>query len=128
MENLVIKGSHDVFFVPSVNFDAATGECEISGESYLENTYKFYYPLIEWIKQYVEEVNGPITLTFRLTYFNSSSSKSFLDLLNVLKKYEEQGGNITVNWYYDEEDIDEEDIEDYIIDTGVEINKFPLTK
>jgi hypothetical protein len=127
MENLEIEGSHKNFFVPSVSFNAKTGICEISGESFLEDTVEFYRPLIDWIEEYINIVQGPLALIIKLTYFNTSTSRSILDILNLLRDYEEAGGEIVVNWHYDENDIDmEEDIDDYIIDTGLEINKIPF--
>lgn len=127
MEDIQITGSHDIFFVPSVNFNAETGVCEISGESYLEETVEFYDPLINWLKQYIREKNAPITLNIKLTYFNTSSSRCILDILNVLKDYEEQGGEVRINWYYDKDDIDmEEEVEDYILDTDLKINLVPF--
>ena len=127
MENLEIEGSHKNFFIPTVNFNAKTGICEISGESFLEDTVEFYRPLIDWIEEYINAVKGPIALIIKLTYFNTSTSRSILDILNLLRDYEESGGEIVVNWHYDENDIDmEEDIDDYIIDTGLEINKIPF--
>ena len=127
MENLEIEGSHKNFFVPTVSFNAKTGICEISGESFLEDTVEFYRPLIDWIEEYMTSVAGPIALIIKLTYFNTSTSRSILDILNLLRDYEESGGEIVVNWHYDENDIDmEEDIDDYVIDTGLEINKIPF--
>jgi hypothetical protein len=127
MENLEIEGSHKNFFIPTVNFNAKTGICQISGESFLEDTVEFYKPLIDWIEVYIRSVKGPIALIIKLTYFNTSTSRSILDILNLLRDYEESGGEIVVNWHYDENDIDmEEDIDDYVIDTGLEINKIPF--
>jgi hypothetical protein len=127
MENLEIEGSHKNFFIPTVNFNAKTGICQISGESFLEDTVEFYKPLIDWIENYINNVKGPLALIIKLTYFNTSTSRSILDILNLLRDYEESGGEIVVNWHYDENDIDmEEDIDDYIIDTGLEINKIPF--
>ncbi len=44
-----------------------------------------------------------------MIYFNTSSSKAILDILDLIEKYHKSGGNITVNWYYesDDEDIQE---------------------
>jgi hypothetical protein len=43
-----------------------------------------------------------------------------------MKDYEDNEGEVIVNWHYDENDIDmEEDIEDYMIDTGLKINLIP---
>jgi len=122
MENIHIPGSHDGYFVPTVNFNFETGICEISGESFLEETNVFYAPLINWIKDFTK-TGKSLVFNCKLTYFNTSSTKSLLDIFKILKKYEENGGEITVNWYYDEEDLDlEEAIEDYMIDTGLTIN------
>lgn len=126
MENLEIAGSHKNFFIPTVHFNAKTGICEITGESFLEDTIEFYRHLTDWIDKYIEKVKGPLALIIKLSYFNTSTSRSILDILNLLKDYEEDGGEIVVNWHFDENDVDmEEDIDDYIIDTGLDINKIP---
>ncbi len=128
MEDIIVQGSHKDYFIPTVNFNAQTGICEISGESFLEDTVEFYKPLIQWLEEYTEEVKKPIAFIIKLTYFNTSTSRSILDLLNVLKDYEDNGGEVVINWHYDENDIDmEEDIEDYMIDTGLDINLIPFT-
>ena len=127
MENLEIEGSHRNFFIPSVKFNAQTGICELSGESFLEDTVEFYKPVINWIDDYIEIVKSPIAFIIKLSYFNTSTSRSILDILNILKDYEEEGGEVVINWHFDENDIDmEEDIDDYIIDTGLDINKIPF--
>ncbi|MBR4265992.1 MAG: DUF1987 domain-containing protein [Bacteroidales bacterium] len=127
LEDIVIEGSHKNFFTPSVNFNAKTGICELSGESFLEDTAEFYKPLIDWLVEYTEKIKKPIAFIIKLTYFNTSTSRCILDLLNVLKDYEDEGGEVVVNWHYDENDSDmEEDIEDYMIDTGLKINIIPF--
>ena len=66
MENLLIKGAHDVYFVPTVTLDASTGIFEIKGESYLEETVKFYRKILDWIEEYIEKIAQPITFNFKL--------------------------------------------------------------
>ena len=125
MENLEIKGYSGDYFIPSVNFDSETGICTIAGESYIEETVKFYTPLLKWFEQYMTEKVGTITFNIKLTYFNTSSSKRVLDMLLLLKDYEDDGGSVTVNWYFEEEDSDiEEDVEDLMIISELNINKF----
>jgi hypothetical protein len=123
MENLVIKGSHGTFFTPNVTF-STSGICEISGESYLEESFEFYDNLIKWIDQYFNEGGNSIQLSFKLTYFNTSSSRAILDLLTSLKRHQEDSKDVTVNWYYPDPDNDEMrmEAEDYIDETGLEIN------
>jgi hypothetical protein len=129
MENIYISGSHGANFIPSVNFNAETGVCELVGESYLEDTIEFYAPLFKWLKQFVSEVKKPIQFNFKLRYFNTASSKCIIDILHILRKFEESGGKIEVNWYYDanEEDIEDEleEIEDFMIETNIKITMVP---
>ncbi|MBN2757993.1 MAG: DUF1987 domain-containing protein [Bacteroidales bacterium] len=129
MENILIKGDHGTNFIPTVDFNAETGICELGGESYLEDTIEFYTPLFKWLQEYIVNVKKPITFNFKLRYFNTSSSKCIIDILHILRKYQEEGGEIKVNWYYDseEEDIDDEleEIEDFMVETNLKINLLP---
>ena len=123
MENLVIKEVQDSPYYPSINFNAESGICEIAGESYMEETFKFYSPLLDWITKYANEVKRPLTLNFKLTYFNTNSSRLILDMLDVVKKYQDDGGRVSVNWYYDPEDPDMiDEIQDFEMETDVKIN------
>ncbi len=127
MEDIHIKNYKGVYIIPSVDFSITTGTCEISGESFLEETSKFYSPLLDWLKDYMANIKKPLTFNFKLTYFNTSTSKWILNILTLLKRYEENGGEVTVYWYYNEDDIDmQDDIQDYIIDTGVNIHLVPF--
>ncbi len=121
LKDLDIQGEKGVFFIPHINFNADTGHCVIEGESYLENTWEFYKQLVDWIKAYAA-TGQAIEFDFRLTYFNTSSSKGILELLEALKEYQDQGGNVTLKWYYpkDDEDILEE-AEDFVEDTQLDI-------
>ena len=122
MEDLYIPILEDEFDKPFVHFRADSGECMISGESFPEKTTEFYDRLVTWLKQYMEEVSGPVDFNIRLSYFNTSSSKRILEILILLQKYAESGGKVKCSWYYDPEDLDmEEDIEDLKI-----ISKLPL--
>lgn len=126
MQNLEIKGSHGDYDVPTVSFNVETGVCELKGESYLEKTAEFYDRLLAWLDEYMAEINKPITFNFRLSYFNTSSSKRILYILLKLKEYEDNGGEVSTNWYYDEDDTDmEEEVEDFRIITNLEINAIP---
>lgn len=127
MENIKIEGKHGEYFVPTVNFDAENGVCEISGESYLEETRVFYEQLIEWLKKYDETTTNNLTFSFKLTYFNTSSSRCILDILNQLKEMIDNGKDIKVNWYYQQDDEDmQEEVEDFIFDSQVDINIIPF--
>jgi hypothetical protein len=123
MENLEIvvkEGTHQ--FKPSVYLNAETGVCVISGESYLEETSQFYKPIYNWLKEFTN-TGKPIYFDFKLSYVNTSSSKHILFILRLLKEYQDAGGKVVANWHIEPGDTDtEEDVEDYMIITGLKIN------
>ncbi len=126
MENLEIHKIEGEQFKPNVSFNANTGLCEISGESFLEETTSFYKPIVNWIKEYIK-TNKPIKFNFKLTYINTSSSKHILHILKLLNEYIDEGGSVETNWYIEEGDTDtEEDVEDYSIITGLKINSIQI--
>lgn len=127
MENLLIPILEDEYDKPYVSFDASTGKCEISGESFPEKTAEFYVRLMEWLERYVKEVGGPIDFVFSLSYFNTSSSKRILHIMILLQNYKEKGGKVRAQWNYDPEDLDlEEDIEDLKTISKLELKMNPI--
>ncbi len=38
---------------PAVYFDPENGQLNMSGESYPENTFEFYAPIISWLKEFI---------------------------------------------------------------------------
>ena len=75
---------------------------------------------------FVTTVKGPLNFDFKLSYFNTSSSKCLVDILDLLKKYQNDGGSVSVNWYYDDSEEELEEVEDFILETGLDINKIPM--
>lgn len=128
MKSLVINTEIDTPYYPEVCFNAESGVCELSGESYMEEAYKFYLPLINWIKEFVLNEDRPLILNIKLIYFNTSSSRLILDILDVLKKLKDDGHDIKVNWYYDPDDSDVKDeVEDFEIESGMDIELIELS-
>ncbi len=101
MENINIEGTPKT---PTVKFDAGGGKLELSGRSIPENSIEFYKPLLDWIESYGGSPQGTTEVDIKLEYFNTSSSKCILD---VFKKLEGVGStDMTINWYYEEDDED----------------------
>ncbi len=124
MEYLQIAAKDDTL---KVDFNAETGVLMLEGESYPENPIDFFVPLNNWIEQYIQEINGPLTLNTKIDYLNTSSSKCMLDLLEALDNYYESGGKVTVNWYYEEDNEDmEETGEDLCEDMEIPYKLIPM--
>ena len=86
----------------------------ISGRSAPEDVRGIYYPVIEWIDEFVTivtvknqytEVN-PLLFKFDFEYFNSSSAKFLYDIIHRLKDLQSIGVSVVVKWYYEDGDID----------------------
>lgn len=106
MENIIIKAQEDKPFIPEVSFDGATGICLIEGESYLEDSFGFYDRLGKWISSFHKEGGTSIRLSVKLKYFNTSSSRSLLELFKTVKQVEQEGLKVHTTWYYPDIDPD----------------------
>ncbi|MBI5382244.1 MAG: DUF1987 domain-containing protein [Opitutae bacterium] len=100
MENLNLARSKST---PEVAFDAAAGIMAMTGESYPENSFEYYRPLLVWLQQYLPTASVPLTFNFNLSYLNTGSTKSVMDILDLLEDAYEGGKVVQVNWYYDAE-------------------------
>jgi len=102
VEKLVIEATKSS---PGIHFDAGSRKLEMSGQSYPENAFKFYEPVLEWTERYLAE-SDPAALTvleLQLPYINTSSAKCLMQLFDRLEAAFEAGRQIEVRWYYDEE-------------------------
>jgi len=89
---------------PHIDFDPETCILEIRGESYPENCSNFYSPVFDWLERFLSNArNERVELNMEILYFNSSSSKTFMDLFDMLDSEAAKGRNIVVNWRYHEE-------------------------
>ena len=99
MNNIDIKQTE---FTPSVLFDTNSGVVEIKGNSLPENTFEFYAELMDSLKKYFENPKDATLIKMEINYFNSSSSKLFFDLFDLLDECKDKS-SISVQWHYDVE-------------------------
>ncbi|ASV11335.1 MULTISPECIES: DUF1987 domain-containing protein [Leptospira] len=90
---------------PEVVLDTEQGLIEIIGESYPENAIAFYKPVFDWLNAMIN-LKSQVQVKFQLDYFNTSSSKVIMDILDSLQKYHDQNGKVKVLWLYKEDDDD----------------------
>lgn len=89
---------------PNINFNYEMRKLMISGESFPENAAKFYEPVITWIKQYLENIDEEETeVEFEIIYFNSSTSKIFMNIFGLFDEEVKNGKNIIINWIASED-------------------------
>lgn len=103
MDSMIFEGNTKS---PAIDFNAKTGILKISGRSIPDDTFKVYNPIIEWLNQYSIQPNKTTTLDIRFEYINTSSSKFVFEILKKLEKLSNAGNDVTINWYYEEDDED----------------------
>lgn len=91
---------------PGVLLDSAQKHFWFSGTSIPENTKKFYNPIFEWIEKYIELPNEETIVNFKMIYFNTSSTKSILDIMILFKEVAKKEKSLIINWYFPDEDED----------------------
>jgi len=94
MDNLVIEQTYST---PYVCFDATTGVFQIKGESFPENVAKFYAPVMAWLREYLS-TNQELVMEFEVIYFNSSTSKVFMTIFDLLETEAKSGKQVSVRW------------------------------
>ncbi len=123
MNPLHITGTEDT---PEVFFDPESSALFIKGSSFPENTFNFYEPVFSWLNELLENSESlDLNIHLDLNYYNSSSSKVFMNLFHLLDGHFKSGKTLTVNWYYDPDDEDSlEEGEDFSV--GLEALPFNL--
>jgi len=123
MRHLVIKAVEEEYYRPVVDFNPETGVCEMSGESYLEQVDEFFRPLTDWLSEFTQSNPKSLTFNFRLSYYNTSSSKKILEILKILSEFAQADNTLTINWFYEPTDADLiEDADDFMMITGLRFN------
>ncbi len=96
---------------PKIYFNKHKGIIKITGRAMPENARLFFGPLLQWIEKYIKTPKDKTYIHLDLEYFNSSTSKLIIQMLNPLKEIEKKGKELIIEWYYMEEDDD-------ILDSG----------
>ncbi len=108
---------------PSVLLDLTRGIFEIAGSSAPESAIEFYSPLYTALDALLTKPGLQIKASFRMEYFNTSSSKCIYMLLKRLSDLAQAGHSIELYWYYNAGDDDMFEIgQDYSDLLDIQIN------
>ena len=124
MDNLFIAKTNDS---PEVDFKFSSNELNISGEAFPEDANKFFYPVLVGLDNYLKSVdNQDVEFNFRLTYFNSASTKMIFSIFQLLNDSACTSNRVVLNWYYDEDDDTIKDFGDDICEDFPAIDYNPI--
>ncbi len=92
-------------YEPGILFDPNNGLLKIWGKATPEDAFAFYKPAIEWLEKYLQTKPTRIKLQFRLSYYNTATSKIIIKILQMLEAYKKQSNaEIMVVWLYQPDD------------------------
>lgn len=91
---------------PFVELNPEKNKFIFAKRSLPENAYQFYQPIITWITEFFDSTDNECVFEFMFDYYNTSSSKQILKILNLLERYKQNGKDIKIKWYHLEEDDD----------------------
>jgi len=103
MRPMKIEGTEEQ---PTIILDKVSSRFEFHGKSMLEDARTFFKPVMEWIDEYAEDPNERTEVIYKMTYFNTSSSKLILDMMRKFASMYSDGHDIEIHWYYTEDDED----------------------
>ena len=124
MKDLIInmnRNENEVF--PYIELNAATGECIISGSSYMQKSRLFFKPVIDWFKEYISTDKGKLVVTYNLKSLNTGTSRVLYEILEILKDFKNKGGDIYIKWHFeDRNDTHVDDIIDITSGFGIDVD------
>ena len=102
---------------PEIIFSPDENIFSIRGNSAPEDGRAIYYPVIDWIRIFVNSImdgkvkkyskDNAFVMQADLSYFNSSSAKFLFDIFNELKRLNTIDIPVIIKWLYDEDDLDQ---------------------
>ncbi|MEL6536344.1 MAG: DUF1987 domain-containing protein [Bacteroidota bacterium] len=91
---------------PEINLDFQQGLFRIAGKSIPENPWEVYQPVLDLLADYHKTPVADTIMEIELEFFNTSSSKMLLDIINELEKiHAANKSNVLIKWMYNDEDM-----------------------
>jgi hypothetical protein len=89
---------------PEVSYSVSGQMCSLIGVSTPVDSMDFYRPIIQWVVDHQNEIVEGTKFEFQLNYFNSSSMKALLWLIQQISELIQSGKKWQMVWVVLEED------------------------
>jgi hypothetical protein len=86
---------------PSIITDSANGTVILRGDSYPENSFELFGPVVQWVDGFLAEGERALAMQLELQYLNTSSVKAVMDIFDLLEAAHANGRAVSVTWFYD---------------------------
>lgn len=100
IQDIHLPGTHST---PAIDTDWQSGRVSLRGDSYPEDAFEFFEPLLNWVGGYLADAREPLALELSLLYINTSSIRMLMDLFDEMEAAHRRGGSVSLTWYYDAE-------------------------
>ncbi len=101
MQDFIMEGGR---IRPSARFSSVEGVLSLEGRSLLESAEEVFDKMNKWFNEYINNPRPVTTINIALEYFNSSTAKALIRFLIISKKLENKS-KLTINFYYDDENV-----------------------
>ncbi len=98
---------------PLIALDVNENIQRLEGISIPIDAYEFYKPVADFIESNKENFKSASEFQFRLTYFNTSSSKAIFNVLHKINELCKSIPGMKIVWEYEEDD-------DFMLESGQE--------
>lgn len=103
MNNLDIAQTNST---PAITADWEAGTLAMRGDSYPENSFTLFQPVLDWVEAYLEQTDRPLHVNLELLYINTSSVRALMDILDMLEEvYENDRRDVRVTWLYEQANV-----------------------
>lgn len=107
LQKLLIKDeTHSI----NIEFNNETKVLEMKGHTLPPNAKTFFIPIVTWAEEFLKTKPSETTINIAFKYLHSAAGKQVFELIRLLKHSEANGNSITVNWYYEDDDDDMEQL------------------
>jgi len=90
---------------PEVDFRFLENRLSLRGEAYPEDPAAFFGPLLKRLSAHCEAIRGQeLQVEFRLDYFNTSSAKALMNMIQILENAVRAGTRVTLRWCFQKDD------------------------
>ena len=101
---------------PYILVDESKGYLKMEGKSFPEKALEFYSDVNAWLDDYLLTDFNELAFDFAMDYYNSSTLKVILDMMQKMDDHSVGSNKITINWIATEDD-------DIAIESGEDIKE-----
>ena len=91
---------------PGIIMDPIKGFIKLSGRAIPNDAESTFRPVLDWMKEYIQNPQESTVFECEMDYFNSSSQKYMADIFKMSNQLFKKGKQIEIVWKYSKEDED----------------------